>query len=198
MFLLIDNYDSFTWNLIQYFEILNVSCKVITNDELSVEEILKLKPSGIILSPGPGAPENAGCCPALVKALAQDSEIHVPILGICLGHQVLATAMGGSVGSASTPIHGKVYQIENDGEYLFNGLPKQFNVVRYHSLSVQRLPLSFTVSAYTKDHEIMAMYSRKYNFYGVQFHPEAILSEYGLDILSNFINICSKTTKNKN
>lgn len=192
MFILIDNYDSFSWNLVQYLGMLNLPCKVIPNDFLSPQQILSLNPEGIIISPGPGSPENSGCCPELIKTLACLSPSGIPVLGICLGHQILATSLGGEVSQAPEPVHGKISVISNNGQNLFARLPYSFKVVRYHSLLVTGVPDYFTVSAYADKGEIMAISSERYGFYGVQFHPESLLTEYGLDLLNNFAAICRR------
>jgi anthranilate synthase component 2 len=187
MILMIDNYDSFTYNIVQYCLELGASLKVIRNDELSIEEIEALNPEKIIISPGPATPNEAGVSLEVIKHFAGK----VPILGICLGHQAIAQAFGGEVIRAKRMMHGKTSTIaQHSPTCLFEGLPESFTTTRYHSLVVnqENLPDSITPTAYsTDDNEIMALEVKGMPVYGVQFHPESILSEHGYDILRNFL-----------
>lgn len=188
MILVIDNYDSFTWNLVHYLEELGGRTKVIRNDELTVEEALALKPDAILLSPGPCSPTEAGICVDLVKSAPDD----MPILGVCLGHQSIGAAFGGEVVQSQEILHGKrstLTQTQTGGA-LFEGLPDAFTIVRYHSLAVLsgNLPDCLTVDARTDDGEIMAFHHETRPVYGVQFHPESILTEHGHALLKNFLN----------
>jgi anthranilate synthase component II len=186
MILVVDNYDSFTWNLVHYIEELGHRTRVVRNDDLTVEAALALKPDGVLLSPGPCTPNEAGICLDLIRA-APDN---LPILGVCLGHQAIGQAFGGKVVGAREIRHGKVSRITHTGGPLFEGLPEQFNVVRYHSLSVQTatLPADLVADAFTEDGEIMAMHHQSRPVYGVQFHPESILTENGHALLRNFLS----------
>ena len=186
MILLIDNYDSFVYNLARYLEELGREVSVIRNDALSVDEIRELKPAAIVVSPGPCTPNEAGISLELIERLGPD----VPILGVCLGHQAIGQVYGGTVTRALKPVHGKTSAIEHDGRGLFAGLPSPFRVTRYHSLVVDledqnNVPLQ--VQATTSEGEIMAFRHQKYPVFGVQFHPEAILSEHGHALLDNFL-----------
>ena len=184
--LVVDNYDSFTWNLVHYLEELGASTKVVRNDELTVEQALALKPNGILLSPGPCTPNEAGICVDLIKAAPDD----MPILGVCLGHQAIGQAFGGAVITAREIRHGKLSDIHQTGGDLFEGLPETYSVVRYHSLSVRDadLPDCLVADAFTDDGEIMALHHRTRPIYGVQFHPESIKTEHGHALLKNFLN----------
>ena len=183
--LVIDNYDSFTWNLVHYLEELGARTKVVRNDELTVAEALALKPDGILLSPGPCTPNEAGICVDLIRA-APD---YMPILGVCLGHQAIGQAFGGAVITAKEIRHGKLSDIHQKGGDLFDGLPETFSVVRYHSLSVRDadLPDCLIADAFTDDGEIMALHHKTRPIYGVQFHPESIKTEHGHALLKNFL-----------
>lgn len=186
MILLIDNYDSFSYNLYQLIGEVTRDIKVSRNDKISIEEIKELNPKAIILSPGPGKPEGAGICIDIVK------EFHdkIPILGVCLGHQAICTAFGGKVSHAKRLMHGKSSDISLDYDYLFKGLPNQISVGRYHSLSLieDTLPDCLEVISKAKDDgEIMAVKHNDYNVYGLQFHPESILTSDGLTIIQNFL-----------
>ena len=187
MILLIDNYDSFTYNLVQVIGTINPDIKVIRNDAMSVEEIEKLKPSHIILSPGPGYPKDAGVCEEVVRKL----QGKIPILGVCLGHQAIAEAFGATVGYAKHLMHGKTSLLEDvdTDSFLFRGLEKPVQVARYHSLAVEEdtLPKELKVTARSKDGEVMAMEHEKYPIYSVQFHPESVMTPKGFTMIKNFI-----------
>ena len=185
--LVVDNYDSFTWNLVHYLEEIGARTQVIRNDDLTVAQALALKPDGIVLSPGPCTPNEAGICVDLVQTAPHD----LPILGVCLGHQSIGQAMGGKIITAREIRHGKISPITHTGGALFKGLPETFNTVRYHSLSIQAedLPDTLIVDATTPDGEIMAVHHKTRPLYGVQFHPESILTEHGHTLLRNFLEI---------
>jgi anthranilate synthase component II len=185
MLLMIDNYDSFTYNLVQYFGELGEDVHTYRNDEITLDEIAAMKPERICLSPGPSNPQNAGIT---LDVLRQFSG-HIPILGVCLGHQAIGEAFGGRVVRAQTIMHGKVSRIETDGKGVFAALPKHFDVTRYHSLAIEResLPGCLEVSAWTDDGEIMGVRHKTLAVEGVQFHPESILSEHGHALLENFL-----------
>ena len=188
MFLLIDNYDSFTYNLWHYLGELGAEVVVKRNDALSAEAALALKPQGIVISPGPSDPDHAGICLDLVKRGGS-----VPILGVCLGHQAIGQALGGRVVRAPVPMHGKVSRIRHTGSGVFAGLANPFAATRYHSLIVERagLPSSLTVTAETEDGIIMGVAHRERPLHGVQFHPESIASEGGHDLLRNFLRLAA-------
>ena len=182
--ILIDNYDSFTWNLVHYLEEIGARTEVHRNDQIGVADVLALKPDGIVLSPGPCTPNEAGICMELVREAPED----LPILGVCLGHQSIGQALGGSVITAQDIRHGKVSTITHSGGALFEGLPESFEVARYHSLAVaQELPDCLIADAHTSDGEIMAIHHISRPVFGVQFHPESIKTEYGHDLLRNFL-----------
>lgn len=187
-FLLVDNYDSFTYNLWHYLGELGAEVKVVRNDAISVEEALAMKPEGIVISPGPCDPDKAGICLELIKAAAGK----VPMFGVCLGEQSMGQAFGGKVIRAPQPMHGKVDEIFHDGTGIFAGLPSPFRATRYHSLVVERdsLPASLTVTAWTKDGLIMGLAGRGIPVWGVQFHPESIETEHGHKMLQNFLDLC--------
>ena len=186
---MIDNYDSFTYNIVQYCLELGSDLKVIRNDELTVEEIKALNPEKIIISPGPATPNEAGVTLELIKAFTDV----VPIFGICLGHQSIAQVFGGEVIRAKNMMHGKTSQIKIDKNTLiYKGLPQEFRATRYHSLTVnqENLPENIVATSYSKDdHEIMSLEIKGKDIYGVQFHPESIMSEYGYEILDNFLKL---------
>ncbi len=186
MILMIDNYDSFTYNLYQYVGIFTPEIKVVRNDELTVEEIAELDPEKIILSPGPKSPKEAGICMDVVKAFYKEK----PILGICLGHQCIGEAFGGTVSYAKELFHGKQSLIEHSGSSLFSGIDSPIQVARYHSLAVQQedLPECLDVLAGTEDGEIMAIRHKEYPVVGLQFHPESVFTEHGKRIIENFVN----------
>jgi anthranilate synthase/aminodeoxychorismate synthase-like glutamine amidotransferase len=189
MILVIDNYDSFTYNLVQYLGELGAELKVIRNDKITVAGAGKLNPKKILLSPGPGEPRNAGITEELIKAVAG----RVPVLGVCLGHQAIGEAFGGKIVPARRIMHGKTSMIYHDGKDIFKGIKNPFEATRYHSLVVERksLPKSLEVTAETKDKdkEIMALKHRTYPIWGVQFHPESILTGEGKKLLKNFLEI---------
>ena len=187
MILVIDNYDSFTWNLVHYIEQAGARTKVIRNDEMSVDDALGLDPAGVILSPGPCTPREAGICIDFIsKAPAS-----LPVLGVCLGHQAIGDAMGEPVVQAGAILHGKISRIRNTGTGLFTGLPEEYDVVRYHSLAIprDRLPDTLEANAWTADGEIMAVQHRTRPLFGVQFHPESIRTEYGHELVENFVRL---------
>lgn len=186
MILVIDNYDSFTYNLVQYLGELGAELCVRRNDEVSVEEIEReLRPEKIVISPGPGRPSEAGVTPEVINRFAG----RVPLLGVCLGHQAIGEAFGGRVVRAPAPVHGKPAVVGHDGRSIFAGLPERFNVGRYHSLIVEResLPACLEVSAETRDGIIMGLRHRELPVEGVQFHPESVLTEGGKLLLENFL-----------
>lgn len=187
MILLIDNYDSFAYNLYQLIGGLDPDIRVVRNDALTVADALALAPSHIVLSPGPGRPADAGIIEPLVQAAAGK----VPLLGVCLGHQAICEAFGGRITYARRLMHGKQSQIVTDGAGLFKGLPPRFGVARYHSLAADpaSLPPELTVTARTDDGEIMAVAHRDFPVFGVQFHPESILTQHGAAIIGNFLRM---------
>ncbi|MCC6901958.1 MAG: aminodeoxychorismate/anthranilate synthase component II [Polyangiaceae bacterium] len=183
--IVIDNYDSFTYNLVQYLETLGAACEVWLNDRTCVEAVAEADPAGILLSPGPGTPDDAGVTLAVIRDLAG----RFPILGVCLGHQSITQAHGGRVVRAPRLMHGKTSPIEHDGRTLFQGLPSPFLATRYHSLIAEEasFPASLEVSARTAEGEIMALRHRELPLEGVQFHPESILTEHGHRLLENWL-----------
>lgn len=184
--ILIDNYDSFTYNIVQYLEELGIQPKIYENDKITIEELKKIKFNSIIISPGAGTPDTAGISMQVINEFYKTKKI----LGICLGHQCIAQFFGGKVIKAPNPTHGKTSQIFFKQESkLFKDIPEGFNATRYHSLIVENLPECLKATAITKDNIIMALEHKKLPIYGVQFHPEAILTEYGHKILENFINL---------
>ncbi len=183
--LVIDNYDSFTWNLVHYLEEIGARTQVIRNDELTAEDALALKPDGIVLSPGPCTPKEAGICVELVQKAPKD----LPILGVCLGHQSIGAAEGSDIITAKEIRHGKISEIRHEAGPLFQGLPETFDVVRYHSLAIETedLPDTLVADAFTADGEIMSVRHTDRPVFGVQFHPESILTEHGHALLANFL-----------
>ncbi|MFC3051084.1 anthranilate synthase component II [Kordiimonas pumila] len=190
MYILIDNYDSFTYNLYHYLVELGAEVKVYRNDQVSVQEVLDMTPEGIIISPGPCTPDDAGICLSLIEA----AKGRVPLLGVCLGHQSLGQVFGGKVIRAPYVMHGKTSMVQHIGTGIFNSIPSPYEATRYHSLIVERssLPECLTITAETDDGLIMGLEHKNYALYGVQFHPESIASEHGHDLLKNFLEICTK------
>ena len=188
MFLLIDNYDSFTFNLWHFLGELGAEVVVKRNDAITVDEALAMNPQGIVISPGPCDPDRAGICVELVTRAA-----NLPVLGVCLGHQAIGQAFQGRIVRAPEPMHGKMSAIHHDGTGVFAGLPSPFKATRYHSLVVDRptLPPVFRVNAETEDGVIMGLVHRELPLHGVQFHPESIASEWGHDLLANFLSIAT-------
>ena len=185
MILLIDNYDSFTYNLFQYIGTFTSDIQVVRNDKITIQEIRELKPEKIVLSPGPKSPKEAGICMDVVKEFYAS----IPSLGICLGHQCIGEAFGGVVSYAKELFHGKQSEITHDGQGIFKGIDSPVKVARYHSLAVQKesLPECLVVTAETEDGEIMAVRHKKYPVYGLQFHPESIYTEHGKRMIENFL-----------
>lgn len=184
--LLLDNYDSFTYNLVHYINELKQEVTVKRNDELSADEAVAAKPRAIVISPGPCDPDKAGITLDLIKKAA---EAKIPVFGVCLGHQAIAQAFGGKVIRADVPMHGKVSQIFHEGKGVFGGLPSPFDATRYHSLIVEKssMPDVLEVTAHTQDGTIMAVSHKTLNVHGVQFHPESIASEHGHKMIENFL-----------
>ncbi len=186
MILLIDNYDSFTYNLYQYLSEMGADVQVVRNDKISIDEIRARRPDAIVISPGPKTPSEAGISEPLIR------EFHktVPILGVCLGHQAIGEVFGGAVVKAPVPMHGKISQIIHNGRSIFASLPIPFPATRYHSLVVSKetLPDELEIIAWTEDNLVMGLKHRDYPTVGVQFHPESIMTEYGKTLLQNFIN----------
>ncbi|WP_297520423.1 aminodeoxychorismate/anthranilate synthase component II [uncultured Clostridium sp.] len=188
MFLMIDNYDSFVHNLIMYFKEIGEEVMIMNRDEVSKEQIEVMNPKGIIISPGPKSPKESVNCLEIINGFKG----RIPILGICLGHQCIGEVFGADIIKGTRPIHGKVEYIENDGKGVFKDLPNKFKVTRYHSLIVSEkdLPSCLDITAKTLDGVIMGVRHKKYDVEGVQFHPEALLTEFGHDMLRNFIKRC--------
>jgi anthranilate synthase component II len=185
MLLMIDNYDSFTFNLVQYFGELGEDVRVVRNDEITLDGIRELRPQRLVLSPGPCSPAEAGICVAAIREFAG----RLPILGVCLGHQAIGAALGGNVVRARVQMHGKASTIETDGRGVYRGLPERFSVIRYHSLAIERetMPAALEITATADDGEVMGVRHRELPLEGVQFHPESILSEHGHALLKNFL-----------
>ncbi len=185
MLLMIDNYDSFTYNLVQYLGELGQDVKVVRNDELDVDAIEALRPERIVISPGPCTPNEAGVSLEAIRRFAG----RIPLLGVCLGHQAIGQAFGGKVIHARTLMHGKVSLVHHEGHGVFAGLPSPFQATRYHSLAIEResCPAELEITAWTEDGEIMGVRHRTLDVEGVQFHPESILTEHGHDLLRNFL-----------
>jgi len=190
MLLMIDNYDSFTYNIVQYFGQLGEDVQVHRNDRITLDEIEALQPARLVISPGPCSPEEAGISVAAIRRFAGQ----IPILGVCLGHQAIGAAFGGKVVRSVSLMHGKTSPILHDGRELFRGLPNPFQATRYHSLIVERssLPACLEVTAWVENGEIMGMRHRELPVWGVQFHPESILTEGGMDLLRNFLEISGR------
>ena len=184
MILVIDNYDSFTFNLVQYIKILGHDVHIVKNDKCIIESVEKGMPKAILLSPGPGNPDEAGISMKVVEKFYKK----IPILGVCLGHQIIGQYFGGKIIKAGQPMHGKVSEIYHDERTIFRGLPKAYKVARYHSLVVSRenIPACLEISAVSEDGEIMGLRHKHFPIESVQFHPEAILTEHGLKLLENF------------
>jgi anthranilate synthase component 2 len=195
MLVLIDNYDSFTYNLVHFLGELGQTCAVYRNDKITVEDVLAMKPKGIVLSPGPCTPNEAGICLDLIKAAGPI----IPMLGVCLGHQAMGQSYGGKVVRAPVPMHGKLSTIETAGAGVFRNLPKRYEVTRYHSLIVERasLPADLEITATTADGVIMGMQHKTHPVHGVQFHPESIASEHGHALLANFLEIAGLDPKRR-
>ena len=191
MLLLIDNYDSFTYNLVHYFEELGQEVIVFRNDQISAENVLNRIPNYIVISPGPSSPKNAGICIDLIKKNANYHPKTIPLLGVCLGHQAIAEAFGGYVEESGKPIHGKVSEINHNKSVLYQNIQNPFQATRYHSLIVNKnkLPKILEVTSQTKDGTIMGMSHKELPIFGVQFHPESIATEYGHQLLKNFLSI---------
>lgn len=196
MLLLIDNYDSFTYNLVHFLGELGAECEVVRNDKITVDAAIEMAPQAIVLSPGPCTPNEAGICLELIEKAASK----IPLLGVCLGHQAIGQAYGGKVIRAPSAMHGKLSTIETTGKGLFANMPKRFEVTRYHSLIVERasLPADLEVTAETADGIIMGVQHRTLPVHGVQFHPESIASEHGHDILANFLRLAGLTPRTRN
>ncbi|MUH02638.1 aminodeoxychorismate/anthranilate synthase component II [Bombella sp. ESL0387] len=189
MILLIDNYDSFTFNLVHHFGALGMECAVKRNDALTADRALEMSPSAIVLSPGPCSPDEAGiCCELIEKAAGK-----VPVLGVCLGHQSIGQVFGAKVVRSAVPMHGKINAIHHDGSGVFAGLPDPVDMVRYHSLTLDpdSIPDSLIVNARTEDGVIMGVRHREHPIHGVQFHPESIASNSGRDLLANFLRLAN-------
>ena len=183
--IMIDNYDSFTYNLVQYLGELGAEIDIFRNDKITIEEIEKIKPEKIVISPGPGKPQNAGISVNLVKAFAGK----IPILGVCLGHQSIGYAFGAEITHAKKLMHGKTSMIRHDGKTIFKNLPDPFEATRYHSLVIKKDTLSddFQITAKSEDEEIMGIRHKKYALEGIQFHPESIMTAAGKELLKNFL-----------
>jgi len=196
MLILIDNYDSFTYNLVHFLGELGAACEVIRNDKISAAEVIKKKPKAIVLSPGPCTPNEAGICLDLIAKAGGK----IPLLGVCLGHQAIGQVYGGKVIRAPEPLHGKLSTIRHTGKGVFKGLPERFQVTRYHSLIVERksLPDVLEVTAETSDGIIMGLQHKQHVVHGVQFHPESIASEHGHALLANFLTLAGMSPRRRN
>ena len=195
MLILIDNYDSFTYNLVHYLGELGAESIVIRNDKVTAEEVIAQKPKAIVLSPGPCTPNEAGVCLDLIKKAGPT----IPLLGVCLGHQSIGQSYGGKVIRAPQPMHGKLSTITHTDQGIFHGLPKQFEITRYHSLIVERatLPDCLEITAETSDGIIMGLQHKSHPVHGVQFHPESIASQQGHALLANFLRLAGFTPKSR-
>ncbi len=196
MLILIDNYDSFTYNLVHFLGELGASCEVIRNDKITADNVLKKKPKAIVLSPGPCTPNEAGICLDLIAKAGPK----IPLLGVCLGHQAIGQVYGGNVIRAPEPMHGKLSTIHHTGKGVFKGLPERFQVTRYHSLIVERksLPDCLEITAETSDGLIMGLQHKAHPVHGVQFHPESIASEQGHALLANFLELAGMSPRRRN
>jgi anthranilate synthase component 2 len=196
MLILIDNYDSFTYNLVHFLGELGASCEVIRNDKITAEEVMKKKPQAIVLSPGPCTPNEAGVCLDLIAKAGGK----IPLLGVCLGHQAIGQVYGGKVIRAPEPLHGKLSTIRHTDAGVFKGLPDKFDVTRYHSLIVERnsLPDVLEVTAETSDGLIMGLQHKTHPVHGVQFHPESIASQQGHALLANFLQLAGMSPRRRN
>jgi anthranilate synthase component 2 len=196
MLVLIDNYDSFTYNLVHFLGELGASCEVIRNDKITAEEVMKKKPQAIVLSPGPCTPNEAGVCLDLIAKAGGK----IPLLGVCLGHQAIGQVYGGKVIRAPEPLHGKLSTIRHTDAGVFKGLPDKFDVTRYHSLIVERnsLPDVLEVTAETSDGLIMGLQHKTHPVHGVQFHPESIASQQGHALLANFLQLAGMSPRRRN
>ena len=185
MMLVLDNYDSFTYNLVQYLGEMNVEMQVHRNDQISVAQVRELNPDRILISPGPCSPNESGLSNEIIREFGPK----IPTLGVCLGHQAIGYAFGGKIIGAKQLMHGKTSQIYHDKKELFKSIPAPFEATRYHSLVIEKktLPKCLELTAWTKDHEIMGVRHKEFPLWGVQFHPESILTKYGRDILKNFL-----------
>lgn len=194
MIIMIDNYDSFTYNLVQYLEQIGTSVKVVRNNVVSLDELVSWKPDGIVISPGPGRPESAGISLPVVKRFSGK----IPVLGVCLGHQAIAAAFGGKVVPAKRLMHGKTSMIRADGKMIYQGIRKPFEAMRYHSLAVSRehLPVCLEITSEADDGEIMGIRHKEYHTTeGIQFHPESIMTRVGKRLLRNFVNSGSRVMR---
>jgi anthranilate synthase component II len=196
MLVLIDNYDSFTYNLVHFLGELGAVCEVHRNDRITVADVLRARPKGIVLSPGPCTPDEAGICLELIA----EAGATIPLLGVCLGHQAIGQAYGGKVIRAPQPMHGKLSTVRHSGTGVFNGLPERITVTRYHSLVVERasLPASLEVTAETADALVMGFRHTSHPVHGVQFHPESIASEAGHALLANFLELAGMKPRPRN
>jgi len=187
MILIIDNYDSFTYNLVQYIGAINPELKVYRNDKITLDEIKNISPQRIVISPGPGVPEDAGISIDIIRLFKRD----IPIFGICLGHQAITVAFGGKVGRANEIVHGKTSNIHHTGSAIFKDIPEKFEATRYHSLVAMEdsFPSELKVTARTDNELIMALEHEDYPIFGVQFHPESIVTEYGMKMVQNFLEV---------
>lgn len=193
MILMIDNYDSFTYNLVQALQVIGEEVEVFRNDRINLADMERLEPAAIVISPGPGTPEQAGISVEAIRHLGP----RVPVLGVCLGHQAIATAFGGKVIRAGRIMHGKVSSIGHDGKSIFEDVPNPFEATRYHSLIADResLPDCLEVNAWTGEGEVMGLRHREYMVLGVQFHPESILTKAGIQIIKNFVHMSSRSPR---
>jgi len=191
LLMVIDNYDSFVYNLVQYLGELGEEIEVVRNDEVSLRDVEKMKPERIVISPGPGTPEGAGICIELIRHFSGE----IPILGVCLGHQCIGRAYGARVVRGKEPVHGKTSILYHQGEGILAGIPRGITVARYHSLVIEKesIPDDLSVMAFSSDGVVMAIQHKKHPTFGVQFHPESVASQYGMEILKNFLQFESKS-----